>query len=50
MTIDVNLRIEQLSRDIEQYNYNYYVLSNPTISDYEFDLLLKELENEYHLE
>jgi DNA ligase (NAD+) len=37
-------RIVQLTRELQQHNYNYYVLNNPTISDYEFDQLLKELE------
>ena len=37
-------RIAQLCEEIEQHNYNYYVLSNPTIDDYTFDQLLKELE------
>lgn len=36
-------KIAQLSQEIDTHNYNYYVLSNPTISDYEFDLMLKEL-------
>lgn len=36
-------RIEYLSKEIEQHNHNYYVLSNPTISDYEFDMMLEEL-------
>lgn len=36
-------RIAQLSTEIEQHNYNYYVLDNPTISDFEFDKLLEEL-------
>lgn len=36
-------RIEQLSKEIEQHNYNYYVLDTPTISDYDFDMLLEEL-------
>jgi DNA ligase (NAD+) len=38
-------RIEQLSQELTQHNHNYYVESNPTISDYEFDLLLKELQD-----
>ncbi|WP_341908336.1 NAD-dependent DNA ligase LigA [Fluviicola taffensis] len=38
-------RIEQLTQELTQHNYNYYVESNPTISDYEFDLLLKELQD-----
>lgn len=36
-------RIEDLSKTIEQHNHNYYVLDNPTISDFEFDKLLEEL-------
>ncbi len=36
-------RIAQLSKELEQHNYNYYVLSAPTISDYDFDMLLEEL-------
>ncbi|WP_369048855.1 NAD-dependent DNA ligase LigA [Tenacibaculum sp. UWU-22] len=40
----VQQRIEQLRAVLRQHNYNYYVLDNSTISDYEFDLKLKELE------
>ncbi|MBK7667395.1 MAG: NAD-dependent DNA ligase LigA [Sphingobacteriaceae bacterium] len=36
-------RIEELSKQLEQHNYNYYVLDNPTISDFDFDKLLEEL-------
>lgn len=36
-------RMKELSEQIEQHNYNYYVLSSPTITDYEFDMLLEEL-------
>ncbi len=36
-------KIQALSAELEQHNYNYYVLDNPTISDYEFDKLLEEL-------
>lgn len=36
-------RIESLSKELEQHNYNYYVLDNPTISDFEFDKLLEQL-------
>ncbi len=43
MSIDIKNRIERLSKQIEEHNYNYYVLSNPAISDYEFDMLLEEL-------
>jgi len=37
-------RIEKLSKEIETHNHNYYVLSKPVISDFEFDLLLNELD------
>ena len=37
-------RIETLRQELEQHNYNYYVLSNPTISDFEFDSKLRELQ------
>jgi len=37
-------RILQLRKELRVHNHNYYVLDKPTISDYDFDLLLKELE------
>ncbi|MBE0649033.1 MAG: NAD-dependent DNA ligase LigA [Bacteroidales bacterium] len=37
-------RIRELTDEINRHNYTYYSLSNPVISDQEFDLLLKELE------
>lgn len=37
-------QIEHLRRSIDRYNYEYYVLSEPTISDREFDELLRRLE------
>ena len=36
-------RIAELSEELERHNYNYYILAKPTISDYEFDMLLEEL-------
>lgn len=36
-------RIEELRRILNEHNYNYYVLSQPVITDFEFDQLLKEL-------
>lgn len=39
----VKARISELSQEIEAHNYNYYVSDKPTISDYEFDMLLEEL-------
>lgn len=38
------IRIEELTQTLNQHNYAYYVLSKPTISDIDFDFLLKELE------
>jgi len=35
--------IKRLSELIEEHNYNYYALSRPVISDYEFDKLLEQL-------
>jgi DNA ligase (NAD+) len=37
-------RIEALRKQVERLNYSYYVLSKPEVSDFEFDRLLKELE------
>ncbi len=39
LEIITNLRVE-----LNQHNYNYYVLDNPTISDFEFDQKLKQLQ------
>ena len=43
-------KIKKLSAEIERHNKNYYVMDNPVISDYEYDMMmqeLKKLENEY---
>ena len=40
---EAKVRIEELSKIIESHNYNYYILAQPTISDYDFDMLLNEL-------
>ena len=37
-------QINQLRNEIEQHNYNYYVLSQPVITDFDFDALLRELQ------
>lgn len=37
-------QILKLRQELNEHNYNYYVLDNPTITDYEFDVKLKELE------
>jgi len=37
-------RVEKLRKEIEDHNHRYYVLNDPVISDFQFDLLLNELE------
>lgn len=37
-------RINELRDELNRHNYNYYVANNPTISDFEFDALMKELQ------
>ncbi|MGB5610662.1 NAD-dependent DNA ligase LigA, partial [Eudoraea sp.] len=37
-------KIEALRRELREHNHKYYVLASPTISDYEFDMKLKELQ------
>ncbi|MGZ4034492.1 MAG: NAD-dependent DNA ligase LigA [Bacteroidia bacterium] len=43
MNSEIQKKIENLSKKLEEHNYNYYILSNPTISDFEFDKMLEEL-------
>jgi DNA ligase (NAD+) len=48
--MDVHKIIQDLRDELNQHNYNYYVLDKPTISDFEFDQKLKqlqELENQH---
>ena len=42
--MDIKQKIQQLRAELTQHNYSYYVLDHPTISDYEFDMKLKELQ------
>jgi DNA ligase (NAD+) len=37
-------RIDWLRSELKKHNHSYYVLAKPTISDFEFDLMLKDLE------
>ena len=37
-------RILQLRSELHEHNHRYYVLNSPLISDYDFDMLLKELQ------
>jgi DNA ligase (NAD+) len=41
---EAKARIDELRLRIEKYNHEYYVLNQPEISDFEFDMLLKELD------
>jgi DNA ligase (NAD+) len=40
----IEQQIQLLREELNKHNYNYYVLDNASISDYEFDIKLKELE------
>lgn len=44
MEMSIKEQIEALRKELEQHNYYYYVLSQPIISDYEYDLKLKQLQ------
>ena len=43
--MDEKLRIEQLRQELHDHNHRYYVLNQPTISDQEFDRLMRELQD-----
>ncbi|PKK95023.1 MAG: DNA ligase [Tenericutes bacterium HGW-Tenericutes-5] len=48
--MEIKNRIEELKSLLNKYSYEYYVLDSPSVTDYEFDRLMKELiklENEY---
>ena len=36
-------RLNELKEKLNQYNYEYYVLDNPTVTDQEYDTLMDEL-------
>ena len=42
--MDDILLLEQLRRELNEHNYNYYVMDAPTISDFEYDRMLRQLE------
>ncbi|WP_400079435.1 NAD-dependent DNA ligase LigA [Winogradskyella sp. R77965] len=42
--MSIKEKIQSLREELRQHNYNYYILDNATISDYEFDIKLKELQ------
>jgi len=43
--MDILKKIQDLREELNLHNHNYYVLDNPTISDFEFDQKLKELQD-----
>lgn len=44
ITNDILAKAEKLRKLLEQANYEYYVLNNPSITDYEYDMHMKELQ------
>ena len=44
MPENIQQKIEELREELHQHNYNYYILDEPSISDFEFDAKLKELQ------
>lgn len=43
--MDIQAQIDQLRQTLNEHNYNYYVMDAPTISDFEYDRLLRQLED-----
>ena len=43
-TRDAKLEIERLTKELEYHNHQYYVLDDPKISDFEYDHMLRQLE------
>lgn len=41
--MDLKSKVEELRNLLEKYNYEYYVLDNPSVSDAEYDRLMQEL-------
>ncbi|MCF6297742.1 MAG: NAD-dependent DNA ligase LigA [Flavobacteriaceae bacterium] len=44
MSTEIHQKINQLREELRQHNHNYYVLDHAVISDYDFDVKLKELQ------
>jgi len=43
--MEIAERIQAITKQLNDANYRYYVLDEPNITDYEYDMLLRELEN-----
>src|SRR5688500_16521748 len=44
MSTSAQKRIDELRKELDDHNYRYYVLAEPSISDFEFDKKLEELQ------
>jgi DNA ligase (NAD+) len=42
--MNIKEQIKSLREELRKHNYNYYILDNASISDYDFDIKLKELQ------
>ena len=40
---EIGIEIKELREKLERYNYEYYVMDNPTVSDFEYDELMQKL-------
>ena len=40
---DIKIRLDELKEIISKANYEYYTMDNPTLSDYDYDMYMKEL-------
>ena len=45
VSMNIEHQILQLRNELREHNYNYYVLDNPVISDFDFDQMLKKLQD-----
>ena len=43
--MEIKQQIESLRKELREHNHDYYVLDQPTISDYDFDMKLKQLQD-----
>ncbi|MFB6319219.1 NAD-dependent DNA ligase LigA [Saccharicrinis sp. FJH54] len=44
MNTEIKQNIEKLREQLNDYNYRYYVLNDPSVSDYQYDMMMKELQ------
>ena len=42
--LKIKQRMKELTQELKQYNYEYYILDNPTVDDIEYDSKMRELE------